>query len=68
MDLDYYRSLDTDTLLLRAREEGITPDMAIALAERLEEAHGACEMAHLDYDYDIVMCGGRYQFKTRSIA
>jgi hypothetical protein len=37
-DRDYYRSLTVDNLLLLAREEGINPEMAIAIAETLHSA------------------------------
>lgn len=40
-DRDYYRSLDAEILLLLAREEGINPEMAIALAEELQTAYSA---------------------------
>ena len=39
-DRDYYRALDSHRLLTLAREEGINPEMAIALADRV---------ANLDY-------------------
>ena len=34
-DRSYYRALGTKALINEAREEGINPEMAIAIAERL---------------------------------
>ena len=53
---DTYRSLSTEKLLERAREEGIDPEMAVVLAERLE--CGDCG--------DCGSMGGRYFFNQRS--
>lgn len=36
-DRDYYRCLTTAELLALARDEGINPEMAVAMAERLSE-------------------------------
>lgn len=58
---DHYRSLSTRALLMLAREQGINPGMAVALAERLENYH--------EYDEDPTSnkaMGGRYAFKQRS--
>lgn len=54
MDRDYYRCIDTDSLLELARERGIDPDMAVVFAERLQGvAPGETT-------------GGRYTFNHRS--
>lgn len=60
MDLDYYRSLHSCQLLRLAREEGINPDMAVALAERLEDAYD--DAGHLWGGTH----GGRYMYNHRS--
>lgn len=36
-DRDYYRCLHTDDLVDAARREGLNPEMAIAITERLAE-------------------------------
>lgn len=36
-DRDYYRCLHTDDLVETARREGLNPEMAIAITERLAE-------------------------------
>ena len=58
-DIDDYRSMGTSALLTTAREEGINPNMAVAMAERLERTdlwlNGNGSM------------GGRYTFNQRSI-
>lgn len=60
-DLDRYRSMTPHELLTEAREQGIDPDMAVAMAEKLERrssyGHGTSAHGH----------GGRYQFNHRSI-
>lgn len=63
-DLDLYRSMSTGTLLLTARELGIDPYMAVAIAERLE----ALENLHYEPEnYAAGAKGGRYAFNHRSI-
>lgn len=57
---DDYRSMHDGTLLLHAREDGIDPEMAIVLAERLEAAIGY-RYASMNHP-----CGGRYTFNNRS--
>lgn len=57
-DLDQYRSMDTHALLLEAREVGINPDMAVAIAERLERTD-----RWLNGNGST---GGRYTFNQRS--
>lgn len=38
---EYYRALSTEGLVLLAREDGINPEMAVAMAERLaQRTHG----------------------------
>lgn len=37
-DRDYYRCLDTLDLVRQARDEGINPEMAVAMAERLADS------------------------------
>lgn len=58
-DVDRYRSMETRELLTIAREEGIDPNMAVALAERLERTD-----AWLNGNGAT---GGRYTFNQRSI-
>lgn len=63
-DADRYRSMSTNELLTIAREEGIDPEMAIVMAERLdilENARWRFRMSHESM-------GGRYTFKQRSEA
>ena len=62
MDSDRYRDMDTDALLAAAREEGINPAMAVAMAERLEIVDNEC------WRYTIThkAMGGRYTFNHRS--
>ena len=62
MDIDRYRDMDTDALLAAAREEGINPAMAVAMAERLEIVDNEC------WRYTIThkAMGGRYTFNHRS--
>ncbi len=59
---DRYRDMDTDALLAHAREQGIDPDMAVVLSERLEITDNEC------WRYTIThrAMGGRYTFKQRS--
>ena len=38
-DRDYYRSLDAAKLLILAVEDGINPEMAIALADKLAKTY-----------------------------
>lgn len=50
-DRDFYRSLSHRSLLLVAEEEGINPEMAIALAEALAEAYdpARCRRGHFHF-------------------
>ena len=61
MDRDTYRSMSTDGLLAAARN-GVTPEMAIVLAERLEMTHNRV----WNYKMDHPSMGGRYTFNSRS--
>lgn len=64
-DRDTYRSMYVETLLQEARETGIDPEMAVVLAEKLEEFHNVA------YQYEptgAASMGGRYFFKERSEA
>lgn len=61
-DRDDYRSLSDAALLLTAREQGIDPEMAIVLAERLEEHD---RMIHR-FGSLPTHTGGRYAFNHRS--
>lgn len=58
MDRDYYRSLNVDTLLLLAREEGIHPEMAVAITEML---HNVWNRRSVE---DDSRCWGIYQFNN----
>lgn len=62
MDIDRYRDMSTDALLNAAREDGINPAMAVAMAERLEIVDNEC------WRYTIThkAMGGRYTFNHRS--
>lgn len=60
-DLDYCRCLSTEGLLEAARECGIDPGMAVALAERLEYVSNG-------YYSSYPAMGGRYTFNHRSKA
>lgn len=61
-DLDRYRSMSTRELLTVANEEGIDPDMAVAMAERLESTDN-----WLNRGINTA-AGGRYTFNHRSMA
>lgn len=54
-DRDYYRCLHTDDLVETARREGLNPEMAIAITERLAE-----RLAEVSTIY--VAVGGRGNF------
>lgn len=41
-DRDYYRCLHTDELVETARREGLNPELAIAITERLAEQTSVC--------------------------
>jgi hypothetical protein len=60
-DLDYYRCMGAEALLEHARECGINPDMAVAIAERLDHVTNG---RYGNYP----SMGGRYTFTTRSEA
>ena len=61
-DTDRYRSMGTHEMLLVAREEGIDPDMAVAMAERLDILENARWRLKMSHD----SMGGRYTFNHRS--
>ena len=63
-DADRYRSMGTSELLTIAREEGIDPDMAVAMAERLDILGNARWRLRMSHE----SMGGRYTFKQRSEA
>lgn len=58
-DVDRYRSMSTQELLTIASEEGIDPDMSIAMAERLERTDRWLN--------GNGSSGGHYTFNQRSI-
>lgn len=62
---DTYRAMSTEALLGAARENGIDPDMAVVMAERIE----------VMFEDEVLFClnghasmGGRYTFNHRSMA
>lgn len=57
---EYYRCLSTEGLLVLAREQGINPEMAVAMAERLEDEY-------LARDFSSHLKGGGFTFKQRSV-
>ena len=63
-DADRYRSMGTSELLTIAREEGVDPDMAVVMAERLD----ILENARWQFRMSHESMGGRYTFKQRSEA
>lgn len=63
-DKDYYRCLGTEALLMAAREDGIDPEMAVVLAERLE----VLDNQAWRYGIEHKSMGGRYMFKERTDA
>lgn len=65
-DRDYYRSLTSERLLLLAREEGINPEMAIAIAEALAEALEDLEDVS-DYEGVCKAPTHGYTFNNRSV-
>lgn len=65
-DRDYYRSLTPERLLLTAREEGINPEMAIAIAEALAETLGDLEDVS-DYEGVCKAPASGYTFNYRSV-
>lgn len=60
-DADRYRSMSTHEMLTIAREEGIDAELAIVLAERLENVRLRLKTSHESM-------GGRYKFIHRSEA
>ena len=61
-DRDTYRSMDTEDLLLEARETGIDPEMAVVIAERLDVLYNQAWHYHTAHE----SMGGRYTFNNRS--
>lgn len=64
MDRDYYRCLEDRQLLIRACESGIDPEMAIALAERVEALLNKPSVYH---STPSIQSGGKYWFNQRSV-
>lgn len=60
-DRDDYRVMYTHLLLQEAREQGINPEMAVAMAERLHDLVRGDANSAEGY-------GGMYKFNTRSEA
>lgn len=52
-DRDYYRSLSSRALLVQAVEDGINPEMAVAMAE------------HLALSIDLPRMVGRFTFNEK---
>jgi len=48
-DRDYYRMKRSDQLLEIAREQGVTAEMAVVLAERLHDASARVDRGHGQY-------------------
>jgi len=50
-DRDYYRALGTHSLLTHARENGLNPELAIAVTERLAaKEHWANLIGHFHFN------------------